>query len=45
MNDVNASYFDDCKVYFVQMPTNDNLGTNEFLTIQAISTKPISVKY
>ena len=45
LNDVNASYFDDCKVYFSQMPTNDNLGTNEFLTIQAISTKPISVKY
>ena len=45
LNDVNASYFDDCKVYFAQMPTNDNLGTNEFLTIQAISTKPISVKY
>ena len=45
LNDVNASYFDDCKVYFSQMPTNDNLGTNEFLTIQAISTKPISVKW
>ena len=45
LNDVNASYFDDCKVYFAQMPTNDNLGANEFLTIQAISTKPISVKW
>ena len=45
LNDVNASYFDDCKVYFSQMPTNDNLGANEFLTIQAISTKPINVKW
>ena len=27
------------------MPINDNLGANEFLTIQATSTKPISVKW
>ena len=43
LDNVTAAYFDDVKVYFSQMPANDNYGSNEFLTIQATSTKPISM--
>lgn len=35
--------FDDCKVYFAKMPSDDNLGIQQFLTIQATSIEPISV--
>lgn len=35
--------FDDCKVYFAKMPSDDNFGTQQFLTIQATSIEPISV--
>ncbi|MBQ5500972.1 MAG: hypothetical protein IIT81_02020, partial [Mycoplasmataceae bacterium] len=35
--------FDNCVAYFQQMPANDSTGGYEFLTIQAISNKPITV--
>ena len=39
----NGTDFDNCVAYFQQMPANDNIGGYEFLTIQAISNKPITV--
>ncbi|MBO6021342.1 hypothetical protein J6P68_00570 [bacterium] len=35
--------FDNCVAYFQQMPADDSTGGYEFLTIQAISNKPITV--
>ena len=42
--DANYSYFDNCQVYFSQLPNNDNFNNQQFLTIRAVSIKPISIK-
>ncbi|MBR4486441.1 hypothetical protein IKS57_03685 [bacterium] len=38
-----SSDFDNCEVYFAQLPIADGFGNQQFLTIRAISTKPISI--